>query len=137
LGTRSGDKTAVADSNRSSGTISGASLGSVGSSGTISGGSLTGINVDPTRPSSDLAQGAGTITDISLGSLSGHMTAVEDANPSSGTISGASLGSVGSTGTISGGSLTGINVDGDMAGTITAQGAGTITDISLGSLSGH
>jgi hypothetical protein len=129
---------AIEDTNPSSGTISGATVGSVGSTGGISGGSLTGITVTGDMGGTIVAQGAGTISDICMGSLSGSVQAIEDNNPSSGTISGATVGSVGSTGSISGGSLTGITVTGDMGGTIVAQGAGTISDINIhGNLKGR
>src|SRR5258707_12352143 len=52
--------------------------------------------------------------------------------PSSGTITGVSTGSVATTGTIDGGAVTTISVSSDMNGTITAHGAGTIGDVSIG-----
>src|SRR5205814_2737293 len=78
-----------------------------------------------------------TITDLIVGGSVGRWVAeVEDAgrcgSTGSGAISGGTIGGVGSTGSISGGSVTGVTVTHDMAGTVKAQGAGTITDLNVG-----
>ena len=57
----------------------------------MTGGALTGVTVTGSMAGTIVAQGAGTITGMSIGSLSGTMKAVEDSNPSSGTISGGTV----------------------------------------------
>src|SRR4029079_8301860 len=136
IGTLSGSVSAEEDTNPDSGTASNISVGSVTTSGTLSGGSLSGITVTGDMAGTIIAQGAGTISGMSIGTLSGSVSAGEDTNPDSGTASNISVGSVTTSGTLSGGSLSGITVTGDMAGTIIAQGAGTINGLHLGSLSG-
>src|SRR5262249_20499233 len=53
------------------------------------------------------AQGQGTTSDVSIGTLSGSFTAPEDGTPGSGVMSNTSIGTVTSTGTVSTGSISG------------------------------
>ncbi|HEV3062791.1 MAG TPA: putative Ig domain-containing protein, partial [Vicinamibacterales bacterium] len=117
-----------------SGVISSLTVGgSITTGGYVDAGAISNVSVALNMDGTLIADGAGTITDLSIGgSLGGSVTAVEDSNAGSGTISNTSIGSVGSTGTLSGGTLTGVTVSSDMAGTIKAQGAGTITGVSIG-----
>src|SRR5258708_1807660 len=83
-----------------------------------------------------IAQGAGTISELTIGTLAGSVIAVEDTSAGSGTISGSTVGTVSTTGTISGGTINTTTVTGTMSGTIIAQGAGTISELTIGTLAG-
>ena len=73
-----------------------------------------------------------------VGDFGGNLTSVEDpAEPGSGVINSLTVdGSITASGFVGAGAIFHVVVTGDMNGTIIAAGAGTITDISLGSLSG-
>jgi hypothetical protein len=85
------------------------------------------------------AAGQGTTTNVSIGTLSGSFTAPEDPNAPAGeptgVMSDTSIGTVTSTGSVSTGSISGMTVGTD-AGSITAAGQGTTTNVSIGTLSG-
>src|SRR5206468_7938523 len=111
----------------------GVSSGSVSTSGKISGGTLTRIAVLSDTNGQTVAQGMGTINNVSIGgSLGGNLTAVEDPNPGSGTISGVSSGSVSTSGKISGGTERKSVVKGDRKGTRVGQGRVTKNNVSIG-----
>src|SRR6185436_14601971 len=112
--------------------------GTVTETGSMTGGAFNGINVTGVMAGTIVAQGAGTINGFSAGTLSGSVAAVEDpdANPLTGIGSNFSIGTVMETGSMTGGAFNGVSVTGDMAGTIVAQGAGTINGFSAGAPSG-
>src|SRR5262249_41548007 len=81
------------------------------------------------------AAGQGTTTNVSVGTLSGSFTAPEDGNAGSGVMSNTTIDSITSTGVVSTGSISGMTV-GTAAGSITAAGQGTTSNVSIGTLSG-
>ena len=85
-------RAAAAGAGRAEGTPRAFLLFSVTGSGKISGGALTGITVTGDMAGTIVAQGAGTINGLSMGSLSGAVNAIEDpdANPATGIGSGMS-----------------------------------------------
>jgi hypothetical protein len=77
--------------------------------------------------------GQGTTNNLSVGTNTGTITAVEDSNSGSGTMSNTTIGS--NSGTVSSGSISGMSVTSN-SGSITAAGAGTITNLTVGTNSG-
>jgi hypothetical protein len=87
------------------------------------------------------AQGQGTTSNVSIGTLSGSFTAPEDPNAPPGTptgvMSGTTINSITSTGAVSTGSISGMSVGTtDSGSSITAAGQGTTSNVSIGTLSG-
>src|SRR5438105_15364380 len=68
------------------------------------------------------AHRAGTISMLSMGSLSGSVGAVEDNNPGSGTASGISVGSVTGSGTDEGRAVKGSTAEHVVAGKVVPEG---------------
>ena len=118
----------------------GAGLLSSSTFGTVSGRVQVGAMVDVQFGTIDVgavitASGQGTTSDVSIGMLSGSLSAPEDGNAGSGVMSHTTIGTVTSTGSVSTGSISGMMV-GTSEGSITASGQGTTSDVSIGMLSG-
>src|SRR5207244_7934703 len=80
--------------------------------------------------------GQATTLRISIGTLSGSVSAPEDAGSGSGIVSNTSIGAVTSTGSVSTGAISSMTVTGTMAGSLSAAGQRTITRLSIRTLSG-
>jgi hypothetical protein len=123
-----------------SGTISGAAIGSV--FGTVFAGSIVNTTIGSVANGGVVtAQGQGTTSNVSIGTLSGSFTAPEDPNAPAGTptgvMSGTTITSITSTGKVSTGSISGMSVGAaDSGSSITAAGQGTTSNVSIGTLSG-
>src|SRR5262249_27890486 len=87
-----------------SGVLSDSTIGSV--AGTVIAGSIVNTTIGSIAPGGLVtAQGQGTTTSVSIGTLGGSFTAPEDATPGSGVMSSTTITSITSTGTVSTGSI--------------------------------
>jgi hypothetical protein len=110
------------------GVLSNASVGSV--AGKVVAASIVNATIGSIAAGGVVtAQGQGTTSNVSIGTLSGSFTAPEDGAAGSGVMSGTTISSITSTGMVSTGSISGMTVGtADSGSTITAQGQGTTID---------
>jgi hypothetical protein len=120
----------------STGVLSNATIGNVAGSviaGVISNCQFTTIAAGGTVT----AQGQGTTSDVTIGTLDGTLQALEDSTPGSGIMTDTSIDTIGSCGVVSTGSISGMKVGTTDAGSsITAAGQGTTSDVTIGTLDG-
>src|SRR5262249_60444685 len=98
----------------------------------VTGASFSGVS-SPSLHDALPTAGAGTMTNVSIGTNSGTVTASEDTTAGSGTISNSTIGT--NTGTVTGGSLSGASCTSN-GGSIGAAGQGTMTNGSIGTNTG-
>jgi hypothetical protein len=120
----------------SGGVLQNVTIGSV--AGSVLAGSLVYCKVGSVAVGGKVtAQGQGTTSNVSIGTLGGSFTAPEDGTPGSGVMSNSTINSMTSTGLVSTGSISGMSVGSTASGSsITAAGQGTTSNVSIGTLGG-
>jgi hypothetical protein len=118
------------------GVLSNSTFGSV--AGKVVAGSIVNTTIGIlAQGGSVTAQGQGTTSNVTIGTLSGSFTAPEDTTAGSGVMSSTSITSITSTGTVSTGSISGMTVGtADSGSSITASGQGNVSNVSISSLAG-